>query len=108
MNFKLFIFYCSICGGWAAFLAWGLTFLTGPGHPVKQEEMSGYSRVALTGLFLGCLVAAAVGLVDAILNSVGFARVKRTLVCAAVGLVGGLIGGLMGQMFYNGGMPLFF
>jgi hypothetical protein len=108
MNFKLFIFYCSICGGWAAFLAWGLTFLTGPGHPVTQDRMGVFARASITGLFLGCLVAAAVGLVDAILNSVGFARVKRTLVCAAVGLVGGLLGGLLGQALNNAGMPLFF
>ena len=22
MSFKLFIYYCALCGGWAAFLAW--------------------------------------------------------------------------------------
>src|SRR5262249_3883422 len=108
MNFKLFIFYCSICGGWAALAAWGLSFLTGPGHPARQDYMDPVLRATLTGLFLGALVAAAVGMVDAILNSVGFDRVKRTLLSGAVGLVGGALGGCLGQALNNSGMPLFF
>ncbi len=24
MSFKLFIYYCALCGGWAAFLSWGV------------------------------------------------------------------------------------
>lgn len=108
MNFKLFIFYCSVSGGWAAFLAWGLTFLVGPGHPERQDLMEPMPKAVLTALFVGCFVAAAVGLVDAILNSVGFQRVKRTLVCAGVGLLGGVLGGFFGQILFNAGMPLFF
>src|SRR5205814_4244458 len=62
----------------------------------------------LIGMCLGTLVAAAVGLVDAILNSVGIQRLLRTLVCAGVGLVGGILGSLIGQAMYNLGLPLFF
>lgn len=29
MSFKNFIYYCAICGGWAAFLAWGVTEMMG-------------------------------------------------------------------------------
>src|SRR3954471_18280970 len=100
MNFKLFVFYCSVAGGWAAFVAWGLSFLAGPGHPAVQERMSALAKGTLNGLFLGCLVAAAVGMVDAVLNSAGVQRVKRTALCAAVGLVGGTLGGLLGQLLY--------
>ena len=31
MSFKLFIYYCALCGGWAAFLAWGLVQWLGVG-----------------------------------------------------------------------------
>jgi Inner membrane component of T3SS, cytoplasmic domain len=106
VNFKLFIYYCAVCGGWAALLAWGLCYLLGPGNP--NVIMSGMGKAIIIGLCLGGLVAAAVGMVDAMLNSVGFQRVQRTLVCAGVGLLGGVIGAALGQALHGAGMPLFF
>jgi hypothetical protein len=83
-----------------------LCYLLGPGNP--REIREAWGTVIVIGLCLGALVAAAVGMVDSILNSVGFQRVQRTLVCAAVGLLGGLIGAVLGQALREAGMPRFF
>src|SRR5204863_7828406 len=104
--FRLFIYYCAVCGGWAALLAWGLCFLLGPADP--RQIRSAMGNALLIGACLGALVAAAVGFVDAVLNAVGFQRVQRVLICAGVGLLGGLVGGALGQSFHNAGMPRFF
>ena len=29
MSFRLFIYYCALCGGWAAFLAWAVVQASG-------------------------------------------------------------------------------
>jgi hypothetical protein len=93
MSFKLFIYYCAVVGGWAAFLTWGAAQGSG-----IRDLGSPYGRAALIGGLLGLLVASAIGLVDALLNAVGFQRVLRVLVCLGVGLVGGMLGGLVGQI----------
>lgn len=103
MSFRLFIYYCALCGGWAAFLTWGL--IQGIDH-VKRPE--GYPRVVLIAGTLGALVSAAIGFVDAILNATGTQRLVRVLVCAGLGLFGGAVGGLTGQVLYNNfDVPLF-
>jgi hypothetical protein len=92
MSFRLFIYYCALCGGWAAFLAWAATAALS----VRTLEPA-FLRVVLIGGLLGALVAGAVGMVDAVLNARGFARFVRTALCAALGGAGGLVGGLIGQ-----------
>lgn len=96
MSFKLFIYYCALCGGWAAFLCWGFAQASG----IRGIE-SEYGRAALIAALLGLLVAGGIGAMDALLNAVGFERVTRVLVCLGVGLVGGLLGGLLGQVLYS-------
>ncbi|MBV9125242.1 MAG: FHA domain-containing protein [Planctomycetes bacterium] len=96
MSFKLFIYYCALCGGWAAFGTWLLVAFTGINsisHPVL--------RTTLTAGLLGVLLAAAVGGVDALLNAVGWQRLQRVLVCVGIGLAGSLVGGVLGQELYN-------
>src|SRR6202011_4335549 len=66
MSFKLFIYYCALCGGWAAFLCWAVA--QGSGIRDIQSE---YGRAALIAAVLGLLVAGGIGMVDAILNAVG-------------------------------------
>ena len=92
MSFKLFIYYCALCGGWAAFAAWVLLWAVG----VVRID-SPFLKTPLIAGFLGLLVAAAVGALDAMLNAVGFQRVLRVGVCMGVGFVGGLFGGLIGE-----------
>src|SRR5262249_28776361 len=98
MTFRLFIYYCALGGGWAAFLAWGLLALLG----VATVEGKSLGQVALVGMFLGLLVAATLGLVDGLLNSTGSQRYVRVLVSGAVGLLGGLVGGLLAYALYDG------
>src|SRR5262245_41141347 len=102
MTFKRFIYYSAVMGGWGAFLAWCLVRLFG----IEAIE-SPTVRVMAIGVLLGMLVAAFIGLVDAILNASGSQRLIRTLICAAVGLPGGLIGGLLGQVIFGAGPLLF-
>lgn len=96
MSFRLFIYYCAICGGWAAFVSWGIvaaTGLRGQDHP--------YRWATLTGAVLGMILAAAVGAVDAMLNAVGSQRLVRVGVCFVVGLFGGMFGGLVGEFLHS-------
>ncbi len=92
MSFRLFIYYCAICGGWAAFLSWGIA----QGLGIRSLE-NAYLRAALIAAVLGVLVAGAIGFIDALLNAVGSQRFVRVGICLGIGLAGGLIGGLIGQ-----------
>jgi hypothetical protein len=92
MSFKLFIYYCALGGGWAAFLAFAVVQVT-----VRRPETNVWVRAVVTGGLLGLLVAGAVGLIDAILNAVGSQRFVRLLVCMGLGLVAGAVGGLVGE-----------
>src|SRR5262245_14504670 len=105
MSFKTFIYYCALCGGWAALVAWGLAF----GLGLTRDEVSQYTSTTLIAGLLGFLLAAVIGLLDALLNSVGAQRVARVLVALSVGLIGGLLGGLIGEALHQGmQVPRFF
>ncbi len=93
MSFKLFIYYCALCGGWAAFLVWGVV----QGAGVRNLTPL-WVRAMLTGAMLGGLVAGAVGLLDALLNAVGAQRISRMLVCLGLGLLAGVVGGVVGEL----------
>src|SRR5947209_3223613 len=100
MSFKVFIYYCALCGGWAAFLAWTIGHLGGfVGRGARIE--SDMVKAMLTGGLLGLFVAAAVGTMDALLNAVGSQRIIRVLLCLVIGMVGGFLGGLIGQLFFE-------
>src|SRR5262249_22890054 len=96
MSFKTFIYYCALCGGWAAFVAWCVV----AGADVVALKAP-YLKTPLIAGLLGLLVAAAVGAMDALLNAVGPQRFLRVLVCMAVGLVGGLAGGFLGEVAHS-------
>jgi len=95
MSFKVFIYYCALCGGWAALIAWGLAVASG--FTTATESQSVYTRSMLIGGTLGLLLAAVIGLVDAMMNSVGADRFGRVLVALCVGLIGGILGSLVGE-----------
>lgn len=101
MNFKNFIYFCALCGGWAAFLAWCFGEFLGLFNPNKfgGPEDGAIWRATFTASILGLFVASAIGLLDALLNSVGFQRIIRSGVCLGVGMVGGLLGGMVGGYF---------
>ncbi|HTU20526.1 MAG TPA: FHA domain-containing protein [Gemmataceae bacterium] len=92
MSFQLFVYYCALLGGWAAFLSWGIA----QGLGIRSIGNT-YLRAGLIAAVLGVLVAGAIGLVDALLNAGGMQRWIRVGICLGIGLIGGMFGGLIGQ-----------
>ena len=90
MSFRIFAYYCALCGGWAAFMAWAL----GEVLDLRLLE-SGLLYWAVLGGILGALVAGAVGALTAMLNACQGNRSGRILVSVFIGLVGGLAGGVL-------------
>ncbi len=96
MSFRLFIYYCALCGGWAAFFGWVL------GRLISPSSVTG--RDGIRGMMLGVLVALGLSLVDCLWNmsvkQVGQVTM-RVGVALLVGGVGGLLGGLVGSLLYS-------
>jgi hypothetical protein len=96
MSFRLFIYYCAFTGGWAALVGWALGRVADTNSPVFNAGVK--------GMFLGMLVAAGLGLVDALLTldirQIG-SVLTRVGVTVVVGLFGGLFGGVVGQALYG-------
>jgi hypothetical protein len=96
MSFRLFVYWSALCGGWAAVAGWGLGRLIAHGTPV--------AKTGIKGMFLGMLIALALGLVDAvwIYGLRQFRRVvPRLTVCVVIGTIGGLLGGGLGQLLFD-------
>jgi hypothetical protein len=96
MSFRVFVYYCAVCGAWAAFVGWGLGRLLGP------QSWDALPRVMMRGLSLGLLLAFGLGIVDALFSSrrTG-AVVLRGLFVALIGLLSGLLGATVGQVLYD-------
>jgi hypothetical protein len=96
MSFRLFIYYCALCGSGGAFLGWALGRGLAPDSDVLGQGVK--------GLFLGLTVAGALGLLDS-LWVYSLRRMDLILARAGtavlVGSVGGLFGGLVGQILYG-------
>src|SRR5438105_349362 len=95
MSFRLFIYYCAVLGGCAALVGWALGRAADIEHHVMDQ--------AVKALFLGMVVALALGLLDALWN--GHAGrlgglVQRVIVAVVIGSLGGFLGGLLGQVLY--------
>jgi len=98
MNFKTFMYYCAVCGGWAALLAWAIQQALG--FQDDDNLMDAFVKSTLIAGILGLLLAGVIGLLDAMLNAVGFARVVRVIICVAVGLVASLVMGAIGELIH--------
>jgi len=96
MSFRAFIYYCALCGGWAALLGWFLGRIATSNH--------GVPGAGIRAMCLGLLVALALGIVDA-LWVYSYRQVlqvaPRVLAAVAVGTIGGLLGGMVGQMLFG-------
>jgi hypothetical protein len=108
MSFRLFIYYCALCGAWAAFLGWLLGRAAATESTVVQQ--------GLKGLSLGVLIGVGLGLVDAAWN-VSLRRIVqvslRVLFAVLGGAAGGFLGGWAGQALLEsignvGGSPTLF
>src|SRR3989442_657740 len=96
MSFRLFIYYCALCGGWAAFAGWALGQALAPTSPL--------GRSAVLGCTLGLVLAFGLSLIDA-LWSLSWRQfgplAARTLTALLVGALGGAAGGILGQLLVN-------
>jgi len=99
MTFRLFIYYCALYGGCAAFVGWMLGRWTAGG-----DMESPVAKAAVKGMLLGMLLALGLALVDG-LWSFSLGQVVqvalRTVVAVVVGTVGGLLGGVIGELLYG-------
>lgn len=106
MSFKLFVYYCALCGGWAALVGWGLGQWFAPKDPDAV-----FARTILRGFLLGTTVALALGLLDAVWNLSARQGVQiafRAVTAMLVGCAGSLIGAAVGQALYSlTGWPAF-
>jgi len=104
MSFRLFIYYCAMCGagggfvGWAVgrFLVWILRLVAGDASPIITDGVK--------AMWVGMVVAAALSLVDALwvfslrqFFSVGL----RVGTAVFIGTLGGLFGGLVGAVLFD-------
>ena len=94
MSFKLFVYYCALCGGWAGFIAW-----------IFSEAVSGIHndlvKQTLIGSLLGFFLAAAISAVDALLNDTPVKGLLRIGVTVGISLFGSMIVGLIGQFIFR-------
>jgi FHA domain len=107
MSFRLFAYYCAICGGWAAFFGWMLgNWILAPVRSSPSGDLTGMdnSSVGLRGLGLGLMVALGLSLLDSFwvfgLNRLTDIAL-RVVVAIIVGAVGGLVGGVFGSWLYE-------
>jgi hypothetical protein len=98
MSFRLFIYYCALCGAWAALFGWALGRFLGS----TPNELA---NAGIKGFCLGFFVSLALGLVDAFMNLSSFKQivvgVMRVSVAVMVGSIGGMMGGMFGQILFG-------
>ena len=96
MSFRLFIYYCALCGAGGAFLGWMLGRPINLGNEILTQ--------GLKGMFLGLSIALALAMVDSLwvfslrqVVPIGL----RVATAVMVGTMGGLLGGLVSQALYD-------
>ncbi len=96
MSFRLFVYYCAVCGAWAAFAGWAAGRALSPAGEMGQA--------GIRGLFLGMMVALGLSFVDGLWN-LSPRRLPhiliRVVVALVLGAVGGLLGGLLGNFLFQ-------
>lgn len=98
MSFRAFIYYCALCGGWAALVGWLL------GRMTTGENADPVGSAGIKAMCLGLLVTVALGFVDALWTFSARQVVQvapRVLVSVVVGTIGGLLGGVVGQKLFG-------
>lgn len=106
MSFRLFIYYCALCGAWAALFGWALGRAALEGQAADEENRM--AEAGIQGMCLGLFVSLGLSLIDSLWNlSVRqFAQIGlRVLVAVMIGSIGGMIGGVFGQALF-GWVPL--
>jgi hypothetical protein len=101
VSFKLFVYYCTVCGAWAALIGWGIGWaLTQPGGLLGVTANRLLQNVIL-GLTLGLFVAFALGTVDGVSKLPGshYGRIMiRSGLTGVLGGVGAALGAALGYL----------
>lgn len=102
MSFRLFIYYCGLCGAWAALIGWALGRALLRDHSADGDNPS--YTAGVKGLCLGLFVSLVLSGVDALWN-MSLRRVfgvgSRVLAAVAIGSLGGMAGGMSGQALFG-------
>jgi hypothetical protein len=105
MSFRLFIYYCAMCGAGGGFLGWavGRVFVAFLGL-FFRDGLSIIISDGVKAMWVGMVVAAALGLVDALwvfslrqFHSIAL----RVGTAVFIGTLGGLFGGLVGAVLFD-------
>jgi hypothetical protein len=98
MSFRLFIYYCAVCGGWTALAGWGLGLL------LVSDNTGTIGRALIRAISVGMAVALALAVVDGLWNLAGKqlgAVGLRGLAGAVIGLLASVPGAYLGQVLVN-------
>ncbi len=98
MSFRLFVYYCALCGGWAGFVGWAVSLV------LARGDAEGVLYAGTKGLLVGLFIALGLGLVDALWNVSlkQFGQVfMRVGVAVLIGALGGFVGGTIGQALFR-------
>jgi hypothetical protein len=104
MSFKLFIYYCAICGGWAALVGWAVGQALAAPIPEDWVTVKAFLRALILGLSLGAMVACALAFVDMLWSTGGRGMSQallKAVVVAVIGCAAGLVGAAVGQAGYQ-------
>jgi hypothetical protein len=104
MSFKLFIYYCAICGGWAALVGWAVGQALAAPLPADWVTVNPFLRALILGLSLGAMVACALAFVDMLWSTGGRGMshaLLKAIVVAVIGCASGLVGAAVGQTGYQ-------
>lgn len=113
MSFRLFVYYCALCGGGGGFVGWmfGRVLLALMAWLDEKKGIAPPSVIVSDGLkalFVGLFVAAALSLVDALWVfslrqsvSIGLRVSTATLIGALGGLFGGLVPTVLSDMVHD-------
>ncbi|MCS6976546.1 MAG: FHA domain-containing protein [Gemmatales bacterium] len=94
MSFRLFVYYCGLCGAWAAFVGWILA----KGFAPESALLSAMFQ-AMT---LGIVLSLALSVVDGLWNGMtSGGLLAKAAVSVVIGGLGGLLGGFLGQALYS-------
>ncbi len=96
MSFRLFVYYCALAGGAAAFVGWLFGRFAAGRHPLGETGVQGF--------FLGLFVSLALTLLDRVWTVSSASRREARLGLLAsvvIGAFGGLIAAVFGQVLYG-------
>ncbi len=107
MSFRLFIYYCTVCGGLTAYIGWAIgRFIVTNLHLASSvsEKFVSVLEMALEGMALGLLLSFGLAVMDSAWNFSlprAPAAFLRVVFACVVGTIGGFIGGLVGQFLFD-------